>query len=1057
MIERGKTVLIGIILFLSFFFQNVAYSTHYDFVDRTDKGFLPQKTSRKEYLDSYAIDSNFKIINDYYVDDGRQIAQSNDNKKLRELQTPEEPLFVYNGFIGKDWSGEGYVRAPRDVCFDSKGFLYIADSGNHRIQKMNATTNEIFLTWGEYGTNDGEFINPISIAADTNNNIFVISGQRIQKFTEEGIHLSTIHTINNPHISSPIAIDVDSENYMYILDDEDDYIYKLNTTGEIICSWGGWGNNYGAFDYPTGIGIDTNDNVYIADRWNGRIQIFSSNGAFKNSYDVSLPQDVEIDANNNMIVSHGPFDDPVPFISIFNQTGHLNSTIDNGLSSAYGMALSFKNELFVADSANDSLRLINMTNSPPNVVTISDQGEADDQFYYPKSIAINKTGFIFVLDNNLGQVKVYDPQENYLFSFGGKGENNGEFEGPVIIKINESGFIYVVDQGRHNIQVFSPDGVFKNKFGSLGTGLGLLDGPTDLIFTKNGDILVSDSFNSRVQKFTATGEYLDYYDMDDMYFGHPDNHIGDPYEIEFLDEQEEILLLRGEQGKILKWNLTDTSVYDYIMPANSAINSMVIYRKNNFSYFIDGTAKKVYYNHEVILPIDTSHSFSTGCGPLNKYSSPVDLALDSTNRTVYVADQAKRVILKFCRSYLPTIDLSSHENNSVLSPKTVVRFNINDKDNDSSLNVWYKLNSTQKLLFIEKWEITTPDTEGTFFIEIEANDSYGGIVTKTFIFHIDETPPILDSISPSNNTIIFPKTMISFVINEFRIKNFTYRWENWDVGLKEVLNEPYKLLAPESEGQYKLWIKITDMVNLTLEKNFTWLINGPPQVKLEKQENKSALFRGVVLNFTIEDSTLNLVQYKWDNQNLQEFSIQWYITTPELTEGWHKFIIIANDDYGSSTKCTYEFYIIEELYITVVQDLPNIIYTGDTYIYQLQILSDKPVNIDLHLCVYSELDEISYISSGNDTTFTLYKNQQKKIITLNIEPRHASDHEINITMFFQQTIIFSSILKYNVRSIESSISLPNITSLSDYFFTISIFCMSIFVIKEKRKNRKELK
>jgi tripartite motif-containing protein 71 len=68
--------------------------------------------------------------------------------------------------IGSPGSGNGQLDDPKGVAVDTKGNLYVVDSGNNRIQEFDS--NGIFLkTWGSFGTGAGQFNGPLGITLDS--------------------------------------------------------------------------------------------------------------------------------------------------------------------------------------------------------------------------------------------------------------------------------------------------------------------------------------------------------------------------------------------------------------------------------------------------------------------------------------------------------------------------------------------------------------------------------------------------------------------------------------------------------------------------------------------------------------------------------------------------------------------------------------------------------------------------------------------------------------------------------------------------------------------------
>ena len=85
------------------------------------------------------------------------------------------------------------------------------------------------------------------------------------------------------HFGMPTDIAFDSQGDIYISDGYlNSRIIKYTNEGIFLNQWGSKGDSIGEFDLPHGITIDKNDNIYVADRSNSRIQIFNSNGDFIN-------------------------------------------------------------------------------------------------------------------------------------------------------------------------------------------------------------------------------------------------------------------------------------------------------------------------------------------------------------------------------------------------------------------------------------------------------------------------------------------------------------------------------------------------------------------------------------------------------------------------------------------------------------------------------------------------------------------------------------------------------------------------------------------------------
>ena len=102
-----------------------------------------------------------------------------DNKILRYTS-----IGKFVNYYGSGGVEEGRFNNPSGVVVDSKGYLYVADTGNHRIQKFDRSGNFV-LSWGTEGMSSGQFEEPVGLAVDPADNIYIVDkkNNNIQKFT----------------------------------------------------------------------------------------------------------------------------------------------------------------------------------------------------------------------------------------------------------------------------------------------------------------------------------------------------------------------------------------------------------------------------------------------------------------------------------------------------------------------------------------------------------------------------------------------------------------------------------------------------------------------------------------------------------------------------------------------------------------------------------------------------------------------------------------------------------------------------------------------------------
>ena len=135
-------------------------------------------------------------------------------------------------------------------------------------------------------------------------------------------------------------------------------------------------------------------------------------------------------------------------------------------------------------------------------------GSAEGHAIWPAGLALDSQENVYVTDEWLNRVSIFDKDGNFLSQWGSSGEGDGEFNRPSGIAIDHEDTLYIVDSLNHRVQVFTKDGRYMAKWGSLGSGKGELNSPWGITLDRDGNVYVADHKNHRVQKFSREGELL---------------------------------------------------------------------------------------------------------------------------------------------------------------------------------------------------------------------------------------------------------------------------------------------------------------------------------------------------------------------------------------------------------------------------------------------------------------------------------------------------------------------------------------------------------------------
>ena len=149
-------------------------------------------------------------------------------------------------------------------------------------------------------------------------------------------------------------------------------------------------------------------------------------------------------------------------------------------------------------------------------------GRKDGDVLWPNSVAVDSQGDVYVSDDWLNRISVFNGDGEFKSSWGVTGSGQGELDGPAGLAFDKNDNLYVVDSRNHRIQVFSKDGNYVASCGGQGSGDGQFNTPWGITIDSEGAVYVADWKNHRVQKLSADGKHL-------MTFGGPDelNHPSD--------------------------------------------------------------------------------------------------------------------------------------------------------------------------------------------------------------------------------------------------------------------------------------------------------------------------------------------------------------------------------------------------------------------------------------------------------------------------------------------------------------------------------------------------
>lgn len=376
------------------------------------------------------------------------------------------------------------------------------------------------------------------------------------------------------------------------------------------------------------------------------------------------------------------------------------------------------------------------------------RGTGNSQFNYPGGIAVDNSGYLYVVDSGNDRIQKFDTNGIYNYKWGSYGTGNTQFFYPEDVAVDSSGNVYVTDSENLYVKKYNSNGVFERKWPGTGSTsykdyypLGIAVDGNDNVFV----VYLIDDWNAEtlkygVQKFNSSGVY----ERQKISSTSPTaGSFNFPQGIE-VDGSGNVYVVDSGNNRIqkftnnltyanIKWGSAGTLNGQFRWPTDVSIDS-------DGNIYVTDTA------NNRVQKFDSSGKFITKWGvtgiAIGRFSYPEGIAVD-TNGNVYVVDSGNNRIQKF--TFKPmTIN---NGNYFTKSPVVTLKFNTASFSVTNAVNVKVK-NSTSAL------ETTPTEAFSTTKSWTLSFDTGNG--TKTVYAQLeDEASTILDTIS---DTIILDTT-----------------------------------------------------------------------------------------------------------------------------------------------------------------------------------------------------------------------------------------------------------------------------------------------------------
>jgi len=506
-------------------------------------------------------------------------------------------VFDINGQGG--FSGDGgpatnaALNQPQGLARDSHGNLFIADTGNQRVRRVDANTGVISTVVGTgvegFGGDGGPAAsalldNPKVLAVDSADNLYIADSfnGRIRRVDAVSGIITTVAgngaqtyggdggPATNASLQFPQSIALDAQGNLFIADFRNNRIRRVDGATNIISTYAGNGTSGSSGDGGPAtsaqigaifaIALDAAGNLFLTDLVTVRrvdaatniISTYAGNGTVGSSGDGGpaasariQPQAIAVNLGSDLLIGEPNRVRRVDAVTLIistvagngtdNFSGDGSSSIDGSLGLGGNVpsmvALDSSSNLYVADQANNRVRRVDSeTGIISTVAGNGTQGYSGDggaavgaTLNAPAGIAVDPAGNIFIDDNGNNVIRRVDGGTHTISTYAGNGSTgysgdggaatNAALSGPIGLAVDASGGLYIADTHNNVIRRVDPSTHIITTFAGTGTAgfsgdggpaiSAFLSQPVALVLDSAGDLYVADQGNGRIRRVDA--------------------------------------------------------------------------------------------------------------------------------------------------------------------------------------------------------------------------------------------------------------------------------------------------------------------------------------------------------------------------------------------------------------------------------------------------------------------------------------------------------------------------------------------------------------------------
>jgi 4-amino-4-deoxy-L-arabinose transferase-like glycosyltransferase/sugar lactone lactonase YvrE len=262
---------------------------------------------------------------------------------------------------GDPGDGPGELDEPRGVAASLDGRVYVADTGNARIQVFDGE-GRFLDQWGDEVLGE-----PFDLTVSQDGRVYVVDTEYDSLFVFSADGQLEGRWGERWGLFDPRGVAVDWEGHVYVANTGDNVVLEVSPEGQVLGRYGAFGYGAGDLNQPSDVAVDEEGHLYVVDVENRRVQVLDRTGSYVREWPISAANTVDsphiVWGKDGLLYLTDP---EMATVVVYDEYGRLvtswgeRGSLDGQSSKPIGIGFDQRSSIYIADTYNHRIEKLSV-------------------------------------------------------------------------------------------------------------------------------------------------------------------------------------------------------------------------------------------------------------------------------------------------------------------------------------------------------------------------------------------------------------------------------------------------------------------------------------------------------------------------------------------------------------------------------------------------------------------------------------------------------------------------------------------------------------------------